>query len=306
MSEILQPSAIVSEKLPTLKALEDASLEVRTMLEDLAKHGDLVSASSFGSFAADDGELTRTRVSDLDWIMIFADTNCMHNNSIFGQCLDSLAAKHVPFHNPVLSLENVKRKNHMIGSLLYGIERSPKRLIIGQDPVQLFAQNGVFPHDRSIAAKTFSTLPRYLLEHTCVATSRRQMEADHIAPVLQSAIMYFRDVYRTMFVLQILKEDPHSPLLPSFDGYALLHRNIVDKDCIEIGMGLHAFQLEYRDRITLLLEEYERTGNTELVRNYGEWLKTQKGILANSAKFCQENMNRFYDASFGPDSPDSQ
>ena len=297
MSEVLPPSAITSRKLPTLEGLEKASVSVRSALGELVQRGDLLGATSFGSFASDDGELSPTRVSDLDWLIVFKDTVRMLNNEHFGNLLDELSTDHIPFHNPILSAENIRNGNHMISSLLYGIEKSPTRVVIGKDPLTIFQENGVRPWDRKLVSKMFSTLPRYFIEDACIMSSRKQITPDQLAPTLQSSMMYFRDIYRTMFVLRALAEDSNSPLPPSFEGYAVLYRNKVSRECLERGMAMHAFQLEYRERINLLLEAFSRTGNISLVQQYGEWLAKQKSLIASAAEFCQENINLFYSES---------
>jgi hypothetical protein len=254
-------------------------------MDTMGHMGDLVSASSFGSCAS--SEPIRSRCSDLDWIVVFASVHALTSSECFGQMLRALAQLRLGFSNPVLSLESVEERSHMIGPIFHGVCQSPCRHIVGEDPVQLFQRHGIEKNDPIIVDRMFSSFTRYFFEDLPLLSGR--LDDTGRAALLQKATNYFLDTYRSMIVLACPSGDVSAPL--SYDAYLDRYGAALAPSVQEDGRAVLSFIAAYQGLVQLLDDDDRQA--TRVAADAEALLRRSMGVAVASARFIHVNIRLF-------------
>lgn len=287
MPEIYPPEVIAKRTYPSIEALTQAAGVVQDAVSQMHKRGDVVSASSLGSLY--DADKTPVIGSDIDWMIIFADLQAMLGSAELKQMLQELTQKKVPFHNPVLSLDSIANNNFMIAPILHGMRRSTKRIITGEDPVNIFEQHGIKKNDHEMISRIFASYTRYFFEEVATALHEISGNKEVLAGLLEKALNFYRETYRSMIVAS-LDEDDYSKSL-TFEVYQELYADTIKADSMSSGTDVETFLADYN----ALLQTLDASVDAEAERRqqYEQFLSDRAGVVQSSALFSQANIQHF-------------
>jgi len=213
----------------------------------------------------------------------------------FADMQTALRDAHVPFGSPTLSLESVRSGNHLIGPILHGVRQATHRIIIGEDPIDLFHRHGIRKNSRGILSRMFASYPRYLFEKIGAGYARAENNAQTLSEILQSATDYFIDTYRSMIVADEPEDDFSSPV--TFDAYAAKYQTKLPTEAIECGERIVHFIEQYQqtasDTITDVSQETDTNEHQKIVAAYTAFLQSYRSISRDTLLFCQANIDCF-------------
>lgn len=287
MPEIYPPTVIAQRTYPSVEEITEATETVRDVVSGMHRRGDVVSASSYGSLF--DEDKTPVIGSDIDWMIIFSDLHAMLHSSEFKQMLQELSQKRVPFHSPVLSLDSIASNNFMIGSILHGIRGSTNRVISGEDPVSLFTRYGIQKNDTDMLSHIFASYTRYFFEEAATAGHAVPDNKEVLAKLLEKALNFYKETYRSMIVVALEADDYSKPL--TFDMYQELYANDIDANSIDRGADVELFQNDYN--ALLLSLETSTDHASERQDQYEKFLSDNMDVVQSSALFSQANIQYF-------------
>ena len=290
MPEIYPPEVIAKRTYPSIEELTIATGVVRDAVNDMHKRGDVVSASSLGSLY--DADKMPVIGSDIDWMIIFADLQAMLGSEEFKKMMRELAQKRVPFHNPVLSLDSIASNNFMIAPILHGMRRSTKRIVTGEDPVNLFEQHGIKKNDHEMISRIFASYTRYFFEEVATTLHEVSDNKEVLARLLEKALNFYRETYRSMIVTSLDEDDYSKPL--TFEVYQELFADTIKADSMSSGTDVEIFLADYN----ALLQALDASTDAEAERReqYEQFLSDRAGVVQSSALFSQANIQHFRSA----------
>lgn len=295
MPKIYSPSEITNGDYPANEeSMRKAAAEAHSVVQEAHRKGDIVSASSFGSLYAQ--ETTQfNRTSDVDWLIVFADLERMIGSQEFVRMQAALRDAHVPFGSPVLSMESVRSGNHLIGPILHGIRTTAHRLIVGEDPVELFHRHGVRKNSREILSHMFASYPRYFFENLCAAAARASHDPQALTDLLQRVTDYCIDTYRSMTVIEEPEDDFSSPI--TFESYVTKYEKRLPLDALQNGERVVEFIKTYKSTVNRIIDdvsvENDDAERQKIVAAYAGFLQSYLSISKDAVLFCQANIDCF-------------
>src|SRR3989344_2380981 len=293
MPKIYSPQEVFRGEFPSgIEQMQEAAAGACQPMRQAHKKGDVVAASSYGSLYNEEGQFNRT--SDIDWLIVFESLERMMDSMEYTDMQRLLREARIPFGSTVLSFESVECCNHLIGPLLHGIRRSVRRVIVGEDPVELFRRHGTKKNSREILSHMFASYPRYFFESIPGNVHHAQEDGEILAGLLQRAIDYFIDTYRSMIVLQAHEDDFSTPL--SFDTYSALYKEEIPPSSMECGRRVQTFIQLYKERMRDTMSHSAKGDEPEKedgAAEYGSFLRGYLPIVKDSVLFCQTNIECF-------------
>lgn len=293
MTRIFTPEELIQSHFPeSVEKIRNSGHEVNRILEISQSKGDIIGATSYGSLYGQNTSLTRT--SDIDWLIVFQSIEAIFSSEELKHIIRVLNTAHIGFSSPVLSLESIESNTHLIGPIQMGIRNNIHRVIIGRDPIDILAEKQVHPNNIRIIDSMFSSYPRYFYESIFTQLSNVK-DVESLAVMMQKAVDYFTDMYRTMIVLGPV-DGTSSPIL-SYGMYKINYSQKIGEKALAAGEHLHSFINQYKSLVEdvmseLLLEESAKK-KQELVDQYKVFLIENVKILINAIIFCQKNIEYF-------------
>lgn len=272
--------------------MQDAASTSARLLQQAHHKGDVVAASSYGSLYNGNGQFNRT--SDIDWLIVFESLERMLDSTEYTQMQRILQVAHIPFGSPALSLENVKCGNHLIGPLLHGVKQSVFRVVIGDDPIELFRSHGIKKNSREILSRMFGSYPRYFYEGIPANLQDARDDDEVLTSLLQRSVDYFIDTYRSMIVMNAHEEDYSVPL--DFATYEGLYEGTIPPSAMECGKRIHSFIRKYKALIQETMLKVEQGGEADRQEEASMYASALFGYLSavkDAVLFCQANIECF-------------
>lgn len=294
MSKIFSPTEIENDEFPASEgAIQTVAIGAQHLVEQAYIQGDIVSASSFGSLYGKNAQPNRT--SDVDWLLVFQDLDRMLTSKNFAEMQLALRDTHVPFNSPALSMESVASGNHLIGPILHGVRQAAHRIIVGEDPVDLFYRHGIRKNSREILSRMFATYPRHLFEKVSAGYALAEKSNQTLLEILQSATDYFIDTYRSMIVADEPEDDFSSPV--TFDVYSAKYQSKIPTEAFECGERVNQFIEEYKQTVagtvTDISQQTDVAERQKIIATYAGFLQSYRSISRDALLFCQANIDCF-------------
>lgn len=271
--KILSPKEYETDHYPTMEDLHNAIDYISNNLEDLVKNGDVIGATSCGSFFFP--EKQSNILSDIDWIIVFSSLEKQLSSTKFQGILSYFQEKNIPFFNPVLSIEAIENKNHIIAPIMHGIRQATERIIQGEDLVILLESHGVKKNDIEIISRLFSTFTRYFFEYLFY---NNEKNVNDIVKNIQTGLGFYTDTYRTMLVLQCQPDDFATTL--DMVTYLNKYKQYLSPESISFVEEIERFKSIYKSMI------FKKVPLGE----YVDFINECRGLAFKIAMFCKENI----------------
>lgn len=269
--KIFSPNEYHQNKQPSENDFDSAIELSSEVLNELYNCQDIVGATLYGSCVGD--RQNWTIASDIDWLIIFSsleqqlECNDLLKISVHFQSLN------IPFNSPITNINSIERGYHNIGPLLFGIRSTPKRIVIGQDPVQVFNRYG-FVSTREYLERALANTSRFFFENV----STIDLSSDGLTKRIQLSIDYFDDIFRSMIILFANTNSIDSPIFNT-EYYVDSFSSLISEECIEIVKTVAAFKSEYRSILS------SNSSN----EYYEEFLRDNISLVFLIARFCLMN-----------------
>lgn len=279
MTKIYTPKEIELSQIPTPEVLAAANIKISSTLMDLSDNSKILGATSYGSLA----KLNKTGhvSSDLDWLIVFKKLEDLAECDSLADLIESLKELHLDFSNPIVSLDSLQQNNHIIGPIVYSIKANTERVIIGQDPIDFFDMERKNLID--VVSRLFHTFTRYFYENLVHYPSTKE-DLDSLIRLLQSALNFFLDTYRSM---QILQDEGENTV--SYQKYLEYYQNKIGEEILKDGLRVSNFIADYKKQI----EDVVMHGDANSMRAYMSFIKESRDVIMSSAKFCRGNIDFF-------------
>lgn len=283
------------ENLGRRRPRPDAHAAGRALVELLAianKKGDVIGASSYGSRGNAQGLFDEC--SDFDWIIVFDSLQSMCRSDELGRLHGVLKRYGIALSSPVVALESIQFKNHLLGPVMWGIRQTPVREVIGRDPVEIFDAYGGVDYELNLSMM-FASYPRFFYEFVAANRRRAKAEINVLIRLLQKSVDYFADTWRSMIGLAAVREGRILPM--TFESYKLLYGDRIPKEALRCGERVMSFVRTYRLFVrgvgTLGGRSFDLGPNRGLVANYQALLQEHANVVEDAVSFDQSNIEWF-------------
>lgn len=293
MPVLFTSQQLLDQQVPHVVTMREAIPYIQECFQAMVKKGEVIGASSYGSFFQDSRR--QTCASDIDWIVIFRDPYAMLYSKTWRELTCFLEQKNIHFHIPALSLDQVRIGNHTICSLLHGIRSSSLRCITGIDPLKIFEDFGSFPNTFATTLQLFGSFPRFFFEEYAHTFSENLDEATLVS-LLSQAVSVWKDILSTLLVADL----PHGETtVISWTAFEKSFAAEFPSKSMSLGREVAVFLAEYEETI----EEYEKVrlsgGPLEgFIEDYRIWMLEWKSLIPAVALFS-ETAIRYYRTKVG-------
>lgn len=285
MPVIYTPEQLRKKTIPNIQALHAAPLLIKDALEAMLQAGDIIGATSYGSLFQENAVISCA--SDVDWLLIFSSTEAMQRSTLWRVLQQELHRQSIHFYVPALALANIRSGNHTLCSLLHGIRRTPRRLVTGTDPVEIFARYGAYQDSPLTTLQLFASFTRFFFEKYAHVYDR-DLSSAAIAELLNDAISIWKDVLACMLVRCIPR---HETVAVSWDIYEQLYRDQIPRASMEAGATVASFIQEVRE--TMLVYDRLRCEDQPLddfIEDYRVFLDESRNVITAAALFAEANI----------------
>lgn len=285
MPTLYLPEQLLLGDVPEIPALMTAPVHIAQTLARMHQEGEIVGATSYGSLFLEGARITCA--SDVDWLVVFADHDAMLRSRYWRGLCQFLGDMHVGFHGPILTQAMVRSGNHSLSSLLHGVRRATRRIITGEDPLELFARAGTWQNDVASSLQLFGSFPRFFFEQYAYGMEE-PMPLARLVDMLSDAVSMWKDVLSVQLV-RLIPSDATIPV--GWHVYEQLYHTKISPEALAAGARIEAFVRMY----VLTMQEYERfreegTPLDDFVEDYRIYLEESRHIVADAAHFVEANI----------------